>query len=409
MSEGRWPLPTSWKWKKAGEIAQIVGGGTPTANDASNFDDSGIPWITPADLTGYREAYIGSGRRGLSKQGLAASGARVMPAGTVLFSSRAPIGYCAIADNPISTNQGFKSLVLRKELVPEFVRYYLLASKEYAEGLASGTTFRELSGSRFAELLVPVPPLAEQRRIVARLDALLGRLRRAREELARVSGLVERQRQATVNSAFFPSSESHQIRFSKLSHVITSIRTGPFGSSLHKSDYIEGGIPVINPMHINNGRIMPTSTMAISEKKARELSEFKLKTGEIIIARRGAMGRCAVVQEQHQGWLCGTGSMVITPRSEINPAYLQFFLSSPTVVQVLEEAAVGSTMINLNQPILLNLDIRLATPDEQKDIVRRIEAAFARIERAGAEAMRAAALVERLEQATLARAFRGAL
>src|SRR5690348_13731188 len=119
MSEEPWRLPDDWQWRRAGDIAEITGGGTPPADDESNFEAGGIPWVTPADLTGYRDTYIARGRRGLSKKGLASSAARLMPAGTVLFSSRAPIGYCAIASNPISTNQGFKSLVLTNGDVPE--------------------------------------------------------------------------------------------------------------------------------------------------------------------------------------------------------------------------------------------------------------------------------------------------
>ena len=74
-----------------------------------------------------------------------------------------------------------------------------------------------------------------------------------------------------------------------------TFRTGPFGSALHKSDYIKNGVPVINPMHINDGSIVPSEAMAVSEKTADSLSEFKLKSGEIVIGRRGGMGRCAVV------------------------------------------------------------------------------------------------------------------
>jgi type I restriction enzyme S subunit len=119
MTEERWPLPSGWKWVPAQDVGNIVGGGTPTASDPTNFaEDDGVPWITPADLTEYEGTYISRGRRNLSKKGLASCGATLMPAGTVLYSSRAPIGYCAIATSPISTNQGFKSLVLREGVIP---------------------------------------------------------------------------------------------------------------------------------------------------------------------------------------------------------------------------------------------------------------------------------------------------
>ena len=182
----------------------MVGGGTPKASDANNFAEpgSGVPWITPADLTGYDEVFIGSGRRDLSPEGLEGSSARVLPKGTVLFSSRAPIGYCAVAANDIATNQGFKSLVLKSGLDPEFVRLYLLASTDYAELAASGTTFKELSGSRMKGLLIPVAPESEQRRIVARLDAIEAHRRAAAEKLARLPDLLDRYRQSVLAAAF---------------------------------------------------------------------------------------------------------------------------------------------------------------------------------------------------------------
>jgi type I restriction enzyme S subunit len=108
---GPWRIPDSWIWFRASEIARIVGGGTPQTSDPMNFVDGRIPWITPADLSGYTAKMIERGSRNLTQQGLDNSGATLMPVGTVLFSSRAPIGYVAIAANELSTNQGFKSFV----------------------------------------------------------------------------------------------------------------------------------------------------------------------------------------------------------------------------------------------------------------------------------------------------------
>src|SRR5438093_10425910 len=110
--------PEGWKLRPIGEVAKVVGGGTPKTNVAGNFsDESGHPWITPADLTGYQEKRISRGRRFLTDQGLAESSAKYVPKGTVLFSSRAPIGYVAIAANPVTTNQGFRSFVPSDELI----------------------------------------------------------------------------------------------------------------------------------------------------------------------------------------------------------------------------------------------------------------------------------------------------
>ena len=106
MSEARWDLPENWTWAAAGDLARIVGGGTPSSKVERNFAENGIPWITPADLTGYRDSHISRGRRDLSKEGFASCGAQMIPAGSVLFSSRAPIGYCVVDLHPDLTRVG---------------------------------------------------------------------------------------------------------------------------------------------------------------------------------------------------------------------------------------------------------------------------------------------------------------
>jgi len=142
-------IPDNWSWNTMGEISDVIGGGTPKTKILENYEGGTIPWITPADLSGYSEKFIGSGSRFITKKGLSSSSARMLPAGTVLFTSRAPIGYVAIASNEISTNQGFKSFVLKgNEILPEYVYWWLKGNKGLAESFASGTTFLELSGSK---------------------------------------------------------------------------------------------------------------------------------------------------------------------------------------------------------------------------------------------------------------------
>ena len=131
--------------------------------------------------------------------------------------------------------------------------------------------------------------------------------------------------------------------------------TGPFGSALHRSDYVDDGIPVVNPMQIVDGKIQPTPSMAITVQAARKLADFRLEAGDVVIGRRGEMGRCAVVQPKEHGWLCGTGSMIIRTRPSLDGRFIQRVLSSSSVIAAIENASVGSTMINLNQSTLGNL------------------------------------------------------
>lgn len=160
-----------------------------------------------------------------------------------------------------------------------------------------------------------------------------------------------------------------------------TFKTGPFGSLLHRSDYVDSGIPIVNPMQIIDGTLVPTQSMTISEAAAKRLSMFRLSSGDVVIGRRGDMGRCAYVRPENDGWLCGTGSMIICCRSSLNSRYLQRVLSSPQIIAAIERASVGTTMINLNNSTLRKLQIPLPpTLHEQEAIAGALSDADAWIE-----------------------------
>ena len=166
-------LPEGWEWVTLATVGEIVGGGTPKSDNPQFWAKNGIKWITPADLYGLKGKYITSGARDISPAGLSNSSARLMPKGSVLFSSRAPIGYVAIADAELSTNQGFKSCVPYIKESAEYIYYFLLASEKKIDAEASGTTFKEVSGAIVSKILLPLPPLSEQLKIVSRANELM--------------------------------------------------------------------------------------------------------------------------------------------------------------------------------------------------------------------------------------------
>ncbi|WP_164878820.1 restriction endonuclease subunit S [Escherichia coli] len=166
-------LPEGWEWVTLATVGEIVGGGTPKSDNPQFWAKNGIKWITPADLYGLKGKYITSGARDISPAGLSNSSARLMPKGSVLFSSRAPIGYVAIADAELSTNQGFKSCVPYIKESAEYIYYFLLASAKKIDAEASGTTFKEVSWAIVSKILLPLPPLSEQLKIVSRANELM--------------------------------------------------------------------------------------------------------------------------------------------------------------------------------------------------------------------------------------------
>lgn len=200
MIEKLWNIPVTWVWTEIKDLGEVVSGGTPSTQEASYWG-SEVNWISPSDLTGYNYKTIARGAKNLTIQGLKNSSAKVMPAGSVHFSSRAPIGYVVISSEPMSTNQGFKSLVPADGVFNEYVYYYLKSAKQLAEQRATGTTFKEISGTAFGKLPFPLPPTNEQKRIVAKIEELFSELDKGIENLKTVREQLKVYRQAILKHA----------------------------------------------------------------------------------------------------------------------------------------------------------------------------------------------------------------
>ena len=179
-----------WPLVEIGDVAEVVGGGTPSTRNAGNFDGD-VPWLTPKDLSGSPARVVARGGRNLSRAGLANSSARLVPPGAVLLSTRAPIGYVAIAGGEVSTNQGFRNLLPRGAVRSDFLYYWLKANTEVLERHAVGTTFRELPGSVLKRIRIPLPPLSEQRAVARVLGALDDRIEANRRMNATLEGMAQ--------------------------------------------------------------------------------------------------------------------------------------------------------------------------------------------------------------------------
>ena len=158
--------------RRIDELGTVVGGATPLTNDSTNWDGD-VPWIRPKDLANHRKRYISHGSRNISRKGYDSCSTSYLPKGSILFSSRAPIGYIAIADNPLCTNQGFKSIIPNDNVDSLFLYYLLKEKRGYIESRGSGTTFKEVSAAVMKSIEIEIPEsIEEQRKIATVLDAI---------------------------------------------------------------------------------------------------------------------------------------------------------------------------------------------------------------------------------------------
>ena len=188
-----------WIERKISDIGTVVGGATPSTKKPENYEDGRIAWITPKDLSTSTGRYIERGERNITEVGLRSCSTQLLPQSTVLFSSRAPIGYVAIAANEVCTNQGFKSVIPNENTDPLFLYYLLKYSKDKIEGMGSGTTFKEVSGTTMKNIVVNVPI---DKGVQEKIAAILGSIDDKIEENERINKNLEQQVSVLYQSWF---------------------------------------------------------------------------------------------------------------------------------------------------------------------------------------------------------------
>ncbi|NVZ39906.1 restriction endonuclease subunit S [Pseudomonas sp. 21615526] len=415
-------LPKSWAECLIGDIAKVAAGGTPPSKDSSNFcsGDDGIPWVTPADLSGYRAVYISRGERNLTDKGFNECSAIKIPAGSVLFSSRAPIGYVAIASNEVTTSQGFKSFIVPDGIDKHYLYYYLKYIKPVAENLATGTTFKELSGSAAMKLPFVVAPSREQERIAKKLDKLFERIEKCREKLDRVPAILKKLREAIVSEAVSGSQkdtlqqnsiildDEERTSFS-LSELCVLDRPITYGV-IKLGAEVSGGIPCLRTSNVRWLRIDLKGIKKIAPAVSADYSRTILQGGEVLVNVRGTLGGVSVATEAMKGWNVSREVAVVPVDSaKVYPEFLALYIGSKESQSWLGGVERGVAYTGINLEDLRNLPIKLPSLTAQKDAVRRVEVLFSAAERLESQYAIATSRVDALIPALLSAAFEGRL
>ena len=406
MSEALWNIPKSWIWTEIKELGEIISGGTPPSKETAYWGND-INWISPSDLTGYNKKNIAKGAKNLTFAGLKNSSARVMPAGSVHFSSRAPIGYVVISSQPMSTNQGFKSLVPSEAIFNEYAYYYFKASKNLAEEKATGTTFKEISGAAFGKLPLPLPPLNEQKRVVAKIEELFSELDKGIESLKTAREQLKIYRQAVLKHAFEKFSERVA-----LETVSDAVGGYAFKSPSFKTD--GGKYQVMRMGNIRPGVIREDeSPVFLDEVDSTILDRYLLKIEDVLITLTGTRnkrdyGYTAIVKKAN--YLVNQRIAYL----RFSPQYLPSFFLYYSWTEDFKRQFFGHETGNVGQgnvgmKAIRSTLIPKATIAEQKSVIDGLDASFATIENLEATIDTELQKSEALRQAILKKAFSGQL
>ncbi|WP_433938510.1 restriction endonuclease subunit S [Paenibacillus lautus] len=449
-------VPKNWVWTRLGQVTTVIGGGTPSSSVPAYYENGEIPWISPVDLSGYTDKYISKGRRNITQEGLANSSARLMPKGTVLLSSRAPIGYVAIAENELCTNQGFKSFLPSPAFQPDYLYWYLIYSKDRLESYASGTTFLELSGSKAAQVEFALPPLAEQRRIVDRIEGLFSKLDQAKVLAQNALDSFETRKTAILHKAFtgeltakwredngdnkhdiLKSIEVQRLSFCKSQkdrdNILNEFKSSTPKSELPKSwvclkallicDFItkgetptkfvsnRGEVPFLKVYNIRGNKLDFTYEPSFIPKDVHErMKRSKVYPNDVIMNIVGPpLQKVAIVSNEYSEWNINQAIAIFRPVKDVMPKFLYYcLLCEDTLKTVLVDTkgVVGQSNISLEQ--CRDLLIPVPPLTEQKEIVRTLDNLFENEEKAK-DLCDVIDNIEKLKKAILARAFRGEL
>ena len=349
-----------WIDCKIADLGTVIGGATPSTKELEYYENGSIAWITPKDLSTFRGRYIRRGERNITELGLKSCSTQLLPKNTVLFSSRAPIGYIAIAENELCTNQGFKSVIPNKNTDPLFLYYLLKYNKNKIESMGSGTTFKEVSGNTLKNIVVSVP---RDKKVQEQISSILGAIDNKIELNEKINNNLEQQAQAIFKAWFvdfepFNGEMPSDWITGTVDNLGTEIICGKTPST-KKKEYYGGNIPFITipDMHgcvynVSTERYLSAAGVASQPKKT-------LPPNTICVSCIGTAGLVTLVSEKSQS---NQQINSIVPKDGISAYYI--YLLMQTLSETINKLGQsGSTIVNLNKTQFGK--IQVAIPSEQ--------------------------------------------
>jgi type I restriction enzyme S subunit len=358
---------SNWPLRKLSDVARLYGGSTP-ARDNADFWNGDIPWISPTELPmpGKGIQRINTTSERISQKGLDSSAATLLPAGTVVFSSRATIGKIGIAEVPLATNQGFVSFVPSKELLPEFLAYALLVYTDSIAGLAGSTTFKEVTRSSIRDVEIPVPPLTDQKRIISLLheaDALL-RLR------AESNSLLERLGSSVFPEMFGdPATNPKNWPRGVLGDVIHSAKDGPHVSPT----YAESGVPFLSTRNVRAGHIVWDDLKYLSPDEAKiHWRKCKPERGDVLYTKGGTTGLAKAVDFDTEVAVWVHIAVLKTNLDKVDPVWLEGMLNTRHCYDQSQALTHGIANRDLGLKRMIDIDLYIPPLELQRVFSKRM-------------------------------------
>ncbi len=340
-------MRAGWTYRTWADVLTIINGKNQSAVESANGD---YPIYGSGGIMGYASEWL-------------------CPENSVIIGRKGNINSPLFVTKKFWNVDTAFGLCAKKEiLLPKFL-YYFCQDYNF-ERHNTAVTIPSLTKADLLKISILIPPINIQQSIVTELDKI--------NELIELKKLQYSDLDSLSQAIFFemfgdPVENEKGWEMKKLGDMAL-VKTGPFGSMLHKEDYISNGIPLVNPIHMRDYQVKADMNFTVTEEKAKELSNYLLKFKDVVFARRGDIGRCAVVSEKEDGYLCGTGSLFVRFVNKIEPIFIMYIIRAESFTNELVSKAKGATMLNLNSNTIANLLVPLPPLSLQQDFATKISA-----------------------------------
>ncbi|MBQ6400875.1 MAG: restriction endonuclease subunit S [Firmicutes bacterium] len=340
---------------KLGEICQIVSGSTPKTS-VNDYWDGDIDWITPAELT--NDSYIlNESARKITELGVQKTGLKPFPKGTVILSSRAPIGKVAIAGKEMYCNQGFKNLICSDAILPEYLYWFLKGNTEYLNSLGRGATFKEISKKIVSDIEINVPGIVDQKNAVDILERCWTIIKERRKELEKLDELIK-ARFVEMSSRW----NCDEKLLSEYLEMITYGFTNPMPDA-------EDGPWKITAKDVVDGRVNFSKARKTTQESFDSLTDkSKPITGDVLLTKDGTLGRTAVVEDDN---ICVNQSVaVLRCNRKVIPQFLSMLLQLPEYQREMTKNSGGGTIKHIYITRVNKMVVKIPTIEQQNEFIR---------------------------------------
>jgi len=380
-------LPDEWQIREISEVADVVGGSTPSTSN-EDYWGGGIPWATPTDITGLSGNTISETEDTLTEEGLESASTHLLPPKSVLMTSRATIGKCAVNTVEMATNQGFKSLVPGEKVEPWYLHYRMLDTAAFLDSLGSGSTFDEVSKTEVQSVDIPIPPLEEQRKIAT----VLFTVDRAIEETKEIINRRGKVKRGLMQDIFRYGIDSHgelrsaetnaykETKYGKapqeweilpLEDIVADDASITYGI-VKPGEHYPGGVPVVKVENITIGEIQTDNLLHTDPEIHQKYNRAELKEGDLLFTIRGTVGRMAFVPESLEGGNLTQDTARIRIKGA-NPEFVRYYLETATPQNYFERHTKGQAVQGINLEDLQQVPVHLPSPEEQERIVEILD------------------------------------